>query len=287
MIVLSGVLVLPALVLLALGLRTGEISLVHASIAVSLVSFAFLIVGVLQRRDDPVPLDTPPADGSAHRTAEPVGQPATVSTDVDVDTDADVTADTRPGTVGTGAPALTAVVAESGVEDEDDDGLEPGGGPVLVVVGRPRYHVEGCRYLSDREAEELDVLDAREDGFTACGVCTPDQVLEAIYGEIPGAPVPAGRLTAEELDTGLLTSEELHTEDDGPVARQAPAIGSVPMFPPATSAPGAASAVVVIPDRDRFHAADCRFVRGALGTQELSRTQAAERGFVACGVCKP
>jgi hypothetical protein len=48
---------------------------------------------------------------------------------------------------------------------------------VLVVDGRPRYHVTGCRHLSEREYEPLPVAEAVELGFTPCGWCQPDTVL--------------------------------------------------------------------------------------------------------------
>lgn len=48
---------------------------------------------------------------------------------------------------------------------------------VLVVDGRPRYHVPGCRHLAEREYEPLPVAEAVELGFTPCGWCQPDTVL--------------------------------------------------------------------------------------------------------------
>lgn len=48
---------------------------------------------------------------------------------------------------------------------------------VLVVDGRPRYHVSGCPHLLDREAEPLPVSEAAELGFSPCGWCQPDTVL--------------------------------------------------------------------------------------------------------------
>lgn len=49
--------------------------------------------------------------------------------------------------------------------------------PVLVVDLRPRYHLEGCGHLKGREAVPLPVKEAREDGFTPCGLCRPDSAL--------------------------------------------------------------------------------------------------------------
>lgn len=48
---------------------------------------------------------------------------------------------------------------------------------VLVVDGRPRYHVAGCPHLLGKEAEPLPVAEAVELGFGPCGWCQPDTVL--------------------------------------------------------------------------------------------------------------
>lgn len=48
---------------------------------------------------------------------------------------------------------------------------------VLVVDLRPRYHLEGCEHLRTRETIPIPVHQAREDGFTPCGLCRPDAAL--------------------------------------------------------------------------------------------------------------
>jgi hypothetical protein len=48
---------------------------------------------------------------------------------------------------------------------------------VLVVDEHPRYHLEGCRHLTGREPVPIPLDEARTDGFTPCGVCTPDRHL--------------------------------------------------------------------------------------------------------------
>ena len=50
---------------------------------------------------------------------------------------------------------------------------------VLVIDGRPRYHVSGCVHLLGRESEPLPVGEAVELGFTPCGMCEPDSALLA------------------------------------------------------------------------------------------------------------
>src|SRR5690606_15170368 len=48
---------------------------------------------------------------------------------------------------------------------------------VLVIPGRKRYHVHGCRQLAGRDHEELTYEEAREEGFTPCTACLPDAAL--------------------------------------------------------------------------------------------------------------
>lgn len=50
---------------------------------------------------------------------------------------------------------------------------------VLVVDGRPRYHLPGCVHLLARESEPLPVSEALELGFTPCSLCEPDSALLA------------------------------------------------------------------------------------------------------------
>lgn len=50
---------------------------------------------------------------------------------------------------------------------------------VLVIDGRPRYHLSGCVHLLGRENEPLPVGEAVELGFTPCSRCEPDSALLA------------------------------------------------------------------------------------------------------------
>jgi hypothetical protein len=51
--------------------------------------------------------------------------------------------------------------------------------PVMVVDGRPRYHLPGCVHLLGRDSEPLPVTEAVELGFTPCSLCEPDTALLA------------------------------------------------------------------------------------------------------------
>jgi clumping factor A len=44
---------------------------------------------------------------------------------------------------------------------------------VLVVDGRPRYHLPDCPHLIGRMTEGLPVAEAVELGFSPCGLCRP------------------------------------------------------------------------------------------------------------------
>jgi clumping factor A len=44
---------------------------------------------------------------------------------------------------------------------------------VVVVDGRPRYHLSDCPHLVGRSTEPLPVAEAVELGFTPCGLCRP------------------------------------------------------------------------------------------------------------------
>lgn len=50
---------------------------------------------------------------------------------------------------------------------------------VIVVDGRPRYHLRDCVHLHARRSEPLPVSEAIELGFTPCGLCEPDSALVA------------------------------------------------------------------------------------------------------------
>jgi hypothetical protein len=50
---------------------------------------------------------------------------------------------------------------------------------VLVVDGRPRYHLAECPHLDGKESEPIPVGEAVDLGFTACGLCRPVDALVA------------------------------------------------------------------------------------------------------------
>jgi hypothetical protein len=317
-IVISGALVLVALVLLVIGLVSTALSFVYASIAVSVVSFAFLLVGILQRRGEQLP-DTEPGTASPRApapaavtdgeeltaiipagrggrgtadatdtpdTTEPA-EPAEPTETVEATEAGEVTGASRPE----GETAETAEVAEV-PEDEAQDAP----GRVLVVAGRPRYHAASCRYLTGKDADEVEAAAARAEGFTACGVCKPDETSPAAAPEPAAAPrtrKATAKATAKAAPATRSTATR-STATRSTAAVSAPPAKTAPKAPAKTTAatgaaasPRRAGSVVVIPDRGRFHRAACRYVRDVPGAQELTKAQATRQGYDACGVCKP
>src|SRR4051812_1944937 len=105
-IVISGVLLLVAVVFLIIGLF-GPLAWVYASIGVSVLSFAFLLLGVRQRRVAPVA-----ATGSA--PALPTAPTATAAPALSGDDDVTVVAPKTPEPVGaTGVRTAGAAEATS------------------------------------------------------------------------------------------------------------------------------------------------------------------------------
>ncbi len=292
MIVISGALVLVALILLIVGVVGPDLTFVYASIGVSLVSLVFLVIGILQRRGDT-------GTETAAAAPEVAEQPADDVTTV------------LPSQVGTSR----RVTEREPIAESADEELTTGG-TVLVVEGRPRYHVGGCRYLSGKQAEEVDVLDAREEGFTPCGVCKPDDALaelefedepdeqDVVEQDVPGVEVPVVR-TAAATRAVKAPATKAAVAKKAPAkapakavapakaaapARKAPskaAVAAVASTPAAAKAAKKPGSVVVIPDRGKFHQAECRYVRGVPGAEVLTRSAATRQGYAACGVCKP
>jgi hypothetical protein len=93
---------------------------------------------------------------------------------------------------------VTAAAGGAGQEADDDPPDEPGiekvslgelariagrEDEVVVVDGRPRYHVTTCTHLVAREWEGLPVSEAAELGFTPCDRCRPVTALLARSGD--------------------------------------------------------------------------------------------------------
>jgi len=174
LLVISGVLVLVALVLLIVGIVNSGLVLVYMCIGVAIVAFVCLGVSVLQTRGsapkalrflvrkqhDEQPSTAPSSsDGADDKPRAEVRAPQREQANAET---SDPPTETEPA-------AVTAAARASG-------------GDVMVVEGRPRYHLEGCRYLSGRSGQTKAVEAARQEGFSPCGVCKPDESLVSCAG---------------------------------------------------------------------------------------------------------
>ena len=153
MILAAGLLVLLGLGLFVGGVLTGATWLYWACVAACVA--AAVLIGLV-RRSMPAPAseetgraDPPTGTASAERPAEP-----TVEAPQDLP---------DPGVEEVEVTDLLLVV------DLKD--------AVLVVDEHPRYHLEGCTYLSGRTTIPLPIDEARGDGFTPCATCEPDRNL--------------------------------------------------------------------------------------------------------------
>ncbi len=294
MIVVSGVLVALSFILLVIGLvARDDLILIYVSIGTSVVAGVFLILGALQRREDK-PAGATAAAGSD--TASPFERVTTVSV--------------------TSSRSATASAAAASDGDR-----------VSVVPGRPRFHTSDCRFLAGRpDVETIPAGDAAAQGYTECGVCKPSETLslstsgrssraqdetsedtvaaqavaamEAELDDSPPARRTSTRTAAKPAKAAAKAPAKAAAKATKPAARAAakavpakaaPAKAAPVKAAKATKAAAkpAAGTVVVIPDRDKFHTSDCRFVRDAAGTLTVNKATAKRQGYVACGVCKP
>lgn len=210
MIILSGVLVVLAIVLLVTGIVTGNtgheiagldgLKLIYVSIGISIVSALFLAVGVFMRWKE--------LFGTAASQAPAKSTASTRRTARSAKTKARVGASEETQVMLT-SPTVTDV---------------PGETTVWVVPGRKRYHLDTCRQLAGRDKEELTYVEAREEGFTACTACLPDTALAAraaVTDANPATERPADSATVP-AESGMDGSSITRT--DIPITAHMPVI---------------------------------------------------------------
>ncbi|MDX6743063.1 hypothetical protein [Actinocorallia sp. A-T 12471] len=167
MIILSGLLVIGAIALLVAGIVVQDeavlglhgLQLMYISIAVSIVSFLCLAIGVFLRRKEL--FGTAPTRAAAPKSRQP-GRAARKAA-------ARVVEDERPVEREEATPFAFPMPS----------GQVPDDAIVHVVPGRKRYHLDSCRQLAGRPTEELTYVEAQEEGFSPCTACLPDTALAA------------------------------------------------------------------------------------------------------------
>ena len=257
MIVISGALVLLAAVLLVLGIIS-SITLVYVAIGLSLVSAAFLLAGVFQR---PVLVvsggsssaedDLPPAPVRMAKLKEPTRvaavaepEPESVPERSDAFDDVDSAAD------------YPLEAASADLEKR----AESTGADVLVISGRPRYHLGGCEYVNGHEeSEPLDIVEARELGFTPCGVCRPNETLalsasgRSTPATVSAAVVPAVRSNGSKAESqgahaAPATAEQTAVVAAPPVSQP---VAPTVLTPPPVAEPASVAAPTMEPAKPR------------------------------------
>lgn len=147
--------------------------------------FAFVAIGVaalgllalIARQWMASRVGAPAAGEPATTTVTPAEQDRSETEEA---SDGDSTAETAAGPVTDVQNRLqashedTSISAEQGTEEVPAS--EPAETPpselvVHVIPGRIRFHRAGCRLLGEHEHEALTVIEAIEEGFTACSVC--------------------------------------------------------------------------------------------------------------------
>jgi hypothetical protein len=197
---MSLLLILVAVVLLGAGLARGDNVLLIGSIAASLLAAIALLAGARQAgaapEEEPDELGTRP--GSEHGDEDYDRAPTIVPVRVGARPAQPPTSeDPTRVSVAPGIPVRVSAMQDADGDDDEDPPDEPPAQQVtpadaarvarltievLVVDGRPRYHLAGCQHLLDRDSEPLPVSEAVELGFTPCSLCEPDTGLLAEAG---------------------------------------------------------------------------------------------------------
>jgi hypothetical protein len=213
-ILAAGLLVLLGLGLFVAGVLTGVTALYWACVGACAVAAVLLVASRRQMRarsaDPAAPAKAveQPGTTTASRTGEPAARPAgkpvadkhtaqdtaqdsaagsgTESTAEDAPTGVHATAHRAPvGATADGAAPGTPAGAVEEMEEPPVEEVEVTDlllvvdltDEVLVVDEHPRYHLDGCRFLTGRETIPLPLDEARTDGFTPCALCAPDRHL--------------------------------------------------------------------------------------------------------------
>jgi hypothetical protein len=180
-ILAAGLLVLVGLGLFVAGLATGTTLLYWATVVVCALAAVLL---VLSRRglSGGAAAEAAPAPRRSASTRE---RPAATAA-----RESDTTAEPEPVTDTPAAPAPAAVpptAVAAPVEKGEPPVEEVEVTDLLLVVDlkddvfvldeHPRYHLAECARLVGHEAIPLPLDEARTDGFTPCGVCSPDRTM--------------------------------------------------------------------------------------------------------------
>lgn len=188
MIVGSLLLLVAGAGFLITGLAVGNDSFLIGTIAASVSAAVCLYVGT--RRGHADENETPRDRGGTSRVTNDDDHSAAVGRrryDVD-DYNRSARSDNLPGTRGDGRDDYLDIDVDTSLVPIDEPGEVPISSveaaalmrmdaEVMVVDGRPRFHLGGCVHLVGRESEPLPAYEAVELGFSPCALCHPAQSL--------------------------------------------------------------------------------------------------------------
>lgn len=209
MILGAALLVLVALGLFVGGIVTGATALYWACVALSALAAVLLVLARRQAGRSGTRNGAPSVAPAAPRSAEPVAAPPpATSVTREVESGRDETPvthqdDVVPGraartpsgstsvTDGTAARPPAGSTVDGGDEEPAVEEVEVTDlllvmdlrDEVVVVDEHPRYHLADCAWLRGRTSIPLPLDEARTDGFTPCGRCSPDRRLAATERE--------------------------------------------------------------------------------------------------------
>jgi len=170
----AGLLVLVGLGLFIAGLATGTTALYWTTVVVCALAAVLL---VLSRRG---------VSAAGPEQRRPAGVRATADVPRSPATPPAQRAPAEPVPAGDGVAApppsvpATEAAGEPPVEDVEVTDLlliVDLKDEVFVVDEHPRYHLADCTRLAGQTPIPLPLDEARADGFTPCGTCTPDRTL--------------------------------------------------------------------------------------------------------------
>jgi hypothetical protein len=203
-IVASLLLIVVAVVLLVTGLINGSSGMLVGSIGTSLLAAVALVVGARQAAANRAEADY--GDEDEQDESDAYEEPVSRSWSAREESRESIREPEQPARSRVAErvaervePGGVTIPAQGGAALSDlDDDEDPPDEPVaqrvlpadaariarmstevLVIDGRPRYHVAGCVHLLGRPHEPLPVNEAVELGFSPCGLCEPDSALLA------------------------------------------------------------------------------------------------------------
>ena len=189
MILAAGLLVLVGLGLFVAGLATGTTLLYWATVAVCALAAVLLVLS--RRGMSAAPAEEREAAPRSRKTTATRELPAAKADEEQGEQPAAEESDEPAAEPEPVAPAPEVEPSRAPVATPHEEGEPPVEevevtdlllvvdleDDVFVLDEHPRYHLAECPRLVGHEAIPLPLDEARTDGFTPCGICSPDRTM--------------------------------------------------------------------------------------------------------------